>query len=70
MINHEVVENLKTTGQMITSAVTSGFSAILSPLAAALLTSNFGSGKALMVVGVSLFIPILLVLTYKPRKSL
>lgn len=70
MINHEVSDNLKTTGQMLTSAVTSGFSAILSPLLAALLTSNFGSSNALLIVAVVLIIPIMLVLVYKPNQSL
>lgn len=70
MINHEVSDNLKTTGQMLTSAVTSGFSAILSPLLAALLTSNFGSSNALLIVAVVLIIPIMLVLVYKPKQSL
>lgn len=67
MINHEVPERLRTTGQMVTSAVTSGFSAILSPLLAASLTLRMGSVLALIVIGLSLIIPVILTVLYKPR---
>lgn len=67
MINHEVSERLKTTGQMLTTAITSGMSAILSPLLAAALSQSFGVVNALILIGFALLLPILITSTYKSR---
>ena len=70
MINHEVPDHLKSTGQMMMSAITSGFSAIISPLASASLTNHFGVSHALLILAITLIVPILLTIQYQPRKTL
>lgn len=70
MINHVVAENVRSTGQMITSAVTSGVSAIMSPLVAGFLSINYGVSWALIIIGLSLIIPLILVLGYSQEKTL
>lgn len=70
LINRVVPENLRSTGQMITSAVTSGVSAIMSPIIAGILSEQMGPSTALIALGVFLVIPLALTLKWTKKYTL
>ena len=70
LVNREVPTHLRSSGQLLSVSLTSGLSAIITPTVAAYLVEWTSINTTLIVLGLTMLIPVALMLTYKPSKTL
>lgn len=70
LVNREVPEHLRSSGQMLSVSLTSGLSAIITPTVAAYLVELTSINTTLIVFALMMLIPVGIMIMYQPSKTL
>lgn len=70
LVNREVPEHLRSSGQMLSVSLTSGLSAIITPTVAAYLVELTSINTTLIVFALMMLIPVGIMIIYQPSKTL
>lgn len=68
LIFHEVPANLKSTGQMFAISISTGLSAVFTPIISAQLVNAFGMDHTLLILGAMMLVCVACMLIYKPKQ--
>lgn len=70
LVNREVPEHLRSSGQMLSVSLTSGLSAIITPTVAAYLVELTSINTTLIVFALMMLVPVGIMIVYQPSKTL